>query len=62
MYGLETVLVFDVVMKIFDLYSDIKLLFLFFIDRVDVKWFSDSRFVVVGFSKGELIVVDWKKG
>lgn len=61
-YGLETVLVFDVVMKIFDLYFDIKLLFLFFIDRVDVKWFSDSRFVVVGFSKGELIVVDWKKG
>lgn len=61
-YGSETVLVPDAVMKIPDLYPDIKPPPLPFTDRADVKWSPDSRLVAVGFSKGELIVVDWKKG
>lgn len=61
-YGSETVLVPDAVMKIPDLYPDIKPPPLPFTDRADIKWSPDSRLVAVGFSKGELIVVDWKKG
>ncbi|XP_062592275.1 uncharacterized protein LOC134253714, partial [Saccostrea cucullata] len=51
----------EAVIKIDDLYPTIKPPSLSVTERIDIKWSPDSRHVAVGFSRGQLTVIDWRK-
>ena len=59
-FGSSTILRADSVIKVNDLYPDVTPRPLLFTDQADVKWSPDSKHVAIGFSKGQLIVVDWR--
>lgn len=60
-FGSSSVLHADAVIKIRDLYPNISPLSAPHTEIENVKWSPDNRHIAVGFSKGHLIVIDWRR-
>ncbi|XP_061197916.1 uncharacterized protein LOC133206024 [Saccostrea echinata] len=60
-FGSCSLLHAEAVIKVDDLYPTIKPPPLSLTERTDIKWSPDSRQVAVGLSRGQLIVIDWRK-
>jgi WD40 repeat protein len=60
-FGTANVLQADAVIKIKDLYPNISPLCNHLTEIENVKWSPDTKYVAVGFSRGDLIVIDWRK-